>query len=353
MYSGAAASGGGGGGGGNYGSPGPGAPQTGWTQGNDYFGAEYASWPGYLLDFSNTPSGCCFNSNFDSLGSVLNHSNDVLVSAYPYFGRYTITSDGSGVVNRDLATNTNQTTINNWFNTGTFTNYAGSPSLQNFGRDVTIAYLNDASRTPIYVFTVNNNSAGVLLIADMNGNALNNGNYIQLTVDGVNLYTNDTTCCWDGEYLIVCSDQNAVIFHAWEPPTTHTGTWTLRGVWRKNSGSSANHYGMVYAGKDGNGSKYVISQYAATLGHERYELPPVSTWNGDESNSGTNLIANISLSYAQGSYHTAFPSNAYKPYSSWPVGSTAGNYSCFIDYYNQIFVSGGLSTADPTIYKHI
>ena len=353
MYCGAAASGGGGGGGGgggsNYNSPGPGAAQAGWTQGNDHFGAEYANWPGYLLDFSNTAVGVCTNSNWDGLGSVMNHNLDVLVQAYSNFAYRTVTTDGSGVVNRDLATVTNQTTLNTWYNTGSQVVFPYSGAIH---RELTIAYLNDASRTPIYVVTNFNTSNGALYLADMSGNSINS-NMIQLTVDGTQLYQNDTTCCWDGEYVIVCSDHRPEIFHAWEPPTFALGTWTLRGVWRKNTTSTSQHYGMVYAGKDGNGSKYVICQKYSNSGHERFELPPVSTWNGVESSSGTNLIATQSTTNAISTYHTAFPLTAYQPSNSWPISSFTSNYSCFIDYYNQIFVSGGYSSADPTIYKHI
>ena len=346
MYSGAAASGGGGGGGGggsSY-SPGPGAPQTGWTQGNDYFGAEYGGWPGYLLDFNNTPVGCSTNSNFNGLGSVLNHSSDVLVVAYNAFAYYNLTTDGTGVLNRDLATVTNQTTLNTWYDTGTQTMFPNSPGA---GRDCTLAYLSDAARTPVYIMTYPSQGPYML---DMNGNYLNNGNTVTLGVDGSTRYP--LHICWDGEH-VVCSDGGDRSYHLWELPSTHTGSWTLKAVINNNSGITTGFYGMVYAGKDGAGYKYVIQQSSNGNGHIRHALPPVTTWNGDESWQGTNLIANISHSYAQGANHTAFPSNAYQPLNSWGGVVQNVNYSTFIDYYNQIFVSGGLSNGNQTVFKHI
>ena len=348
MYCGAAASGGGGGGGGsNYNSPGPGAAQTGWTQGNDYFGAEYANWPGYLLDFNNTPVGCAGSSSFNGLGSIINHSSDILVSGYSTFGYYNMNTDGSGVTNRDLATVTNQSTLNGWYGvTSGATSYPGTQSTS--GRDITLAYLSDAARTPVYLLCV---TSGGPYMADMNGNLLNNGNQITLTVNGFARTPRQIT--WDGEH-VVCYDSGSRWWHLWELPSTHTGSWTLKAVINNNSGVTTGHYGMVYAGKDGVGDKYVIQQSGGNTGHHRHALPPVTTWNGNETYQGTNLIAVYSLSNAQGANHTAFPSNAYKPLQVWPNTTSFGtNYACFIDYYNQIFVSGGLSSGNQTVFKHI
>lgn len=334
-------------------------PQTGWTQGSDYFGGaggEYCNWPGWYLDFSNTFTAVSANSP-DGLTKSLDHKRNRFLTGYSETGWWLLKTDG---FSNDLKTNYNgaadfydaDTTAQS---TRYYPSGIGSGAGQllqpaQYGRTATIGYY--GNNDPVYVFAGSTGHKNFYFFDPTTGA------YHGIVSGSTSTLSEFSASCWDGQYLLVMSFGTYDLLEAWQLPSnpsslsmTQVCAWNLNGnsISTLSQGLSCN-YGMAYAGKKGNGKKVIIitGNGATAGGCWELELDDISGWNGSTSTGATNKFAVENRGQTLPAY--------FESYIDPTTAASGPNYSLGIDYFNLNLLSGGYSptsSGHTTVYEHV
>lgn len=287
-----------------------------------YFGAEYSGWDGSEIIFSpSTASTYDGNANtvYDGLDTFIDHHNGRIWSGYNSVNYVPWSNAGNSYTGSAVfySVDTAQEVE--------LSGHAGSGIGSN-GRGTTIAYLNDAQRTPVFVVghSSSNVGQGAYFFRVSDGAYLGNADF---TDQGVMNNADDAGLCWDGTYLLRMNRTDSAIW-AYEMPSSTSISGSLNNIYKWSAPGSV-QYGMAFAGFTSSGQRRVIytNQQPSPSGATEVLLDAPSSPTG----------------YTLG--HALIGSG-----DRYTLGSGTTNYSLAIDYLNKNIIVGGYNNSKYVVY---